>query len=99
MSEDLKKLIPENYSVANLYIDLNKNSNKRTLTFYAWDKDIKDWFYGDVICEIEFETFNSAYKFILENEIEVYNISQGSYAKEIQKYNKNILETGQLTLL
>lgn len=96
--KSMLKNIPKHYSIANLYVDITPNSDKKTLVFYAKNKNEPHWFFGDRIAEIEFETFNLAYKFILENEIEVYNISQGSYAKEIKKYNENILKTGQLFL-
>ena len=38
--------------------------------------------------DIEFINFEEAYQFILTNNINVYNISQGSWQKEIQEYER-----------
>lgn len=88
----------KNYSVANLYISIEKSSDAKILVFYKRGNETSNWDFGKRIYEIEFESFNSAYKFILENDIKVYNISCGSYAREITNYNKKIRDTGQLFL-
>ena len=38
--------------------------------------------------DIEFLNFSEAYYFILTNNIPVYNMSQGSWQKEIQEYER-----------
>ena len=98
MDKNSIESVLKNYSIANLYINLDKISDRKTLTFYKRNNKTLHRDFGKRIYEIEFESFNSAYKFILENNIKVYNISCGSYAKEIANYNKKIRDTGQLLL-
>lgn len=98
MNKNSIESVLKNYSIANLYINLDRNSDRKTLVFYKRNNETLSWDFGKRIHEIEFESFNSAYKFILDNDIKVYNISCGSYAKEIANYNKKIRDTGQLFL-
>ncbi len=39
--------------------------------------------------DIEFINFEEAYQFIKDNNINVYNISQGSWQKEIQEFERS----------
>ena len=39
--------------------------------------------------DLEFINFAEAYQFILTNKIPVYNISQGSWQKEIKEYERS----------
>ena len=39
--------------------------------------------------DLEFINFAESYQFILTNKIPVYNISQGSWQKEIQEYERS----------
>lgn len=90
------KQIKYEYDIANLYISIKNNSGEHTLVFYK--KDENNFPFAHITGEIKFGSFNSAYKYINDNDIKVYNISNGSYKAEIEKYNKTIGITGQMTL-
>ena len=90
---------PEEYDYANLYEHSyikNKNNNTlygsgyngaKTLTFYN-DKNTGEMWSRIEGADIEFVNFEEAYYFILTNKIRVYNISQGSWQKEIKEYER-----------
>ena len=91
--------VPEEYDYANLYENLHIKDEKtniyfgsgyggpKTLVFYN-DKNTGQMWSRIEDTDIEFITFEEAYYFILTNNIPVYNISQGSWAKEIQEYER-----------
>lgn len=94
--------LPKEYDYANLYENLlvqDKESKKyfgsgyggpKTLVFYN-DKNTGKMWSRIEGADIEFLNFSEAYYFILTNKIPVYNISQGSWQKEITEYErKNI---------
>ena len=94
-----KHSAPEEYDYANLYeakLIKDKESNiyfgsgyngPKTLTFYNDKNTGKMWSQIEG-ADIEFMNFEEAYYFILINNIPVYNISQGSWQKEIQEYER-----------
>lgn len=94
-----KHSAPEEYDYANLYetkLIKDKESNiyfgsgyngPKTLTFYNDKNTGKMWSQIEG-ADIEFMNFEEAYYFILMNNIPVYNISQGSWQKEIQEYER-----------
>lgn len=91
--------VPEEYDYANLYENLfiqDKNSRifygsgyngSKTLTFYN-DKNTGQMWSRIENADIQFTNFEEAYYFILTNKIPVYNMSQGSWKKEIQEYER-----------
>lgn len=91
---------PEEYDYANLYEHSyikDKESNilygsgfggPKTLSFYNDKYTGKMWSKIEG-ADIEFINFEEAYYFILTNKIRVYNMSQGSWQKEIKEYEKN----------
>ena len=91
--------IPEEYDYANLYESCVQDKESRifigsgynglkTLVFYNDKNTGKMW--SKIECtDLEFINFAEAYYFILTNNIPVYNISQGSWEKEIQKYERS----------
>ena len=90
---------PDKYDYANLYEHLfikDKDSNiyfgsgydgPKTLTFYN-DKYTGIMWSQIEGADIEFINFEEAYYFILTNNIPVYNMSQGSWEKEIREYER-----------
>lgn len=91
--------VPEEYDYANLYESLfiqdreskisfgSGYGGPKTLTFYN-DKNTGEMWSRIEGADIEFINFEEAYYFILTNNIPVYNISQGSWQKEIQEYER-----------
>ena len=92
--------VPEEYDYANLYENLfiqDKESRiyfgsgyggPKTLTFYN-DKNTGKMWSKIEGADLEFINFAEAYQFILTNKIPVYNISQGSWQKEIKEYDRS----------
>ena len=92
--------VPKEYDYANLYENLfiqDKESKiyfgsgyngPKTLSFYNDKYTGKMWLKIEG-ADIEFINFEEAYYFILTNKIRVYNISHGSWQKEIKEYEKN----------
>lgn len=92
------KKIPKKYTEASLYIkNCFNDTGERVLVFYDISKATDNNRLGE-IASFEFINFNSAYTFILKHKIKVGNIERGSYHKEIDKYNKEILNRGQILL-
>ena len=58
------------------------------LTYYN-DKNTGEMWSKIEGADLEFINFAEAYQFILTNKIPVYNISQGSWQKEIQEYERS----------
>lgn len=91
--------VPEEYDYANLYENLyiqDKESKihfgsgygtSKTLVFYN-DKNTGEMWSRIEGADIEFMNFEEAYYFIQTNKIQVYNMSQGSWQKEIQEYER-----------
>ena len=92
--------VPEEYDYANLYegeLIQDKESKiyfgsgyngKKTLTFYN-DKFTGEMWSKIEGADLEFINFAESYQFILTNKISVYNMSQGSWQKEIQEYERS----------
>ena len=92
--------VPEEYDYANLYegeLIKDKDSNiyfgsgyngKKTLTFYNDKNTGKMWSQIEG-ADLEFINFAEAYQFILTNNIPVYNMSCGSWEKEIKQYERS----------
>ena len=92
--------IPDEYDYANLYEHSyikDKDSNiyygsgfggPKILTFYN-DKNTGKMWSKIEGADIEFLNFSEAYYFILTNNIPVYNMSQGSWQKEIKEYERS----------
>ena len=89
---------PIEYDYANLYENLIQDkeskiyigsgyNGSKTLSFYN-DKNTGEMWSRIENADIEFINFEEAYQFILNNNINVYNISQGSWQKEIQEYER-----------
>ena len=91
--------VPCEYDYANLYENQfikDKDSNiyfgsgydgPKTLTFYN-DKNTGERWSRIENADIEFINFEEAYQFILTNNINVYNISQGSWKQEIKEFER-----------
>ena len=91
--------MPCEYDYANLYeakLIKDKASNiyfgsgydgPKTLTFYN-DKNTGKMWSKMENADIEFINFEEAYQFILTNNINVYNISQGSWKQEIKEFER-----------
>lgn len=92
--------VPEEYDYANLYegeLIQDKKSKiyfgsgyngKKTLTFYN-DKNTGKMWSKIEGADLEFINFAEAYQFILTNNIPVYNMSCGSWEKEIKQYERS----------
>ena len=93
-------VVPEEYDYANLYenqfiqdkvskIYFGSGYNgPKTLAFYN-DKNTGEMWSRIEGADLEFINFAEAYQFILTNKISVYNMSQGSWQKEIQEYERS----------
>lgn len=89
--------VPEEYDYANLYENQYiKEKNilysigyygSKTLAFYN-DKNTGKMWSRIENTDIDFINFEEAYQFIQANKIKVYNISQGSWQKEIQEFER-----------
>lgn len=94
-----QKSAPEEYDYANLYENLylrDKGSRiyfgsgyngPKILAFYN-DKRTGEMWSRIENADIDFINFEEAYQFIQANKIKVYNISQGSWQKEIQEFER-----------
>lgn len=92
--------VPDEYDYANLYENKfikDKDSNiyfgsgyngPKTLTFYN-DKNTGEMWSRIEGADLNFINFAEAYQFIKTNKIPVYNISMGSWQKEIQEYERS----------
>lgn len=93
--------VPEEYDYANLYENEYIKDKKynmfcgsgyngsKTLVFYNDKNTGKTWSRIEGV-DLKFINFAEAYQFILANNIPVYNISLGSWQKEIKEYERNI---------
>ena len=89
--------IPEEYDYANLYENMlikDKNicfgsgyNGPKTLVFYNDKTTGKMWSQIEG-ADMKFINFEEAYNFIITNKIRVYNISYGSWEKEIKEYER-----------
>lgn len=91
--------LPEEYDYANLYENQYIKDETsgisfgsgyygtKTLAFYNDKNTDKMWSRIDN-ADITFINFEEAYQFILTNKIYVYNISHGSWQKEIQEFER-----------
>ncbi|GEM_PF-3570935 len=72
---------------SNIYFGSGYNGPK-TLTFYN-DKNTGEMWSRIEGADLNFINFAEAYQFIKTNKIPVYNISMGSWQKEIQEYERS----------
>ena len=90
--------LPEEYDYANLYDHIVKDKDRnmyfgsgydgpKTLSFYN-DKHTGEMWSQIKGADIEFINFEEAYYFIITNNIPVYNMSHGSWEKEIKEYER-----------
>lgn len=91
--------LPDEYDYANLYENLfvqDKDSRifygsgyngPKRLSFYN-DKNTGKMWSRIENKDMDFINFEEAYQFIQANKIRVYNISQGSWQKEIKEYER-----------